>query len=157
MRTGENAFASPHDRPGGVNYPPGVVRTLIGCLKSALMDHSEFTDAFLDREYLKLNDEGTLNFIFTKERVQRAKELPVDEAEALLQKHHDALVEIYRDTTKRILIEAFYTELFEELADKDDEVALAFINLVLGRVRDEEAEKARVEEVRKFQAKRQKK
>jgi hypothetical protein len=121
------------------------------------MDHSEFTDAFLDREYLKLNDEGTLNFIFTKDRVQQAKDLPVDEAEALLQKHHDTLVEMYRDTTKRILKEAFYTELFEELSEKEDEVAFAFINLVLGRVRDEEAEQARVDEVKKFQAKRQKK
>lgn len=121
------------------------------------MDHSDFTDAFLDREYLKLDDEGPLNFIFGKNRVRAAKELPVDEAEALLQKHHQTMVDLYRDTTKRILMEAFYIELFEELADHDDEVAFAFINLVTGRVNDKEAELARVDEVKKYQARRKKK
>ncbi len=120
------------------------------------MDNSEFTDAFLDREYLKL-DEGALSFIFTRERVEQATGLSVDDAHALLQKHHDEMVALWRDTTKRILMDAFYTELFEELAGKDDDIAFAFINLALGRIQDEQAEAARVEEVSRFQARRRKK
>ncbi|MCB9932371.1 MAG: hypothetical protein H6841_03015 [Planctomycetes bacterium] len=117
------------------------------------MDVSDFNDAFLDSTYLKL-DQGALSFIFTAERVKAAQGLGVDAANALLQKHHAELVRLYGDTTRRILVEAFYNDLFEELADLPDEVAWTFINLALRRIEDAQVEAARVAEVKKYQAKR---
>ena len=145
------------------------------------MDTTDFNDAFLDSTYLKL-DEGALSFIFTPARVKAATAQSVDEADALLKKHQapsspfgssgagdliqlalsgalstgggTEVRKIYGDTTKRILIEAFYIELFEELAEQPDEVAYAFINLCLRRIEDPVVEEARVAEVRKYQAKR---
>ena len=120
------------------------------------METTDFNDAFLDSTYLKL-DEGALSFIFTKERVAAAQALSVDEANALLQKHHAELVKLYGDTTKRILLDAFYNDLFEELSAREDEIAFAFINLALRRIEDEEVEGARVSEVKKYQARLKKK
>lgn len=120
------------------------------------MDTTDFNDAFLDSTYLKL-DEGALAFIFTKEKVEAAQKLSVDEANALLQKHHGELVRIYGDATKRILLDAFYHELFEDLIARDDEVVYAFINLALRRIEDPEVEGARVAEVKKYQARMKKK
>ncbi|MCB9896019.1 MAG: hypothetical protein H6839_16415 [Planctomycetes bacterium] len=117
------------------------------------MEATDFNDAFLDSTYLKL-DEGALSFIFTPARVKAATALSVEQANLLVQDNHDALVKIYGDTTKRILIEPFYMELFEELAEQPDDVAFAFINLALRRVEDERVEAARVAEVKKYQAKR---
>jgi hypothetical protein len=117
------------------------------------MEAGDFNDAFLDSTYLKL-DRGALSFIFTPERVDAALKLSVDQASALMKKHHAALVKIYGDTTRRILIEAFYMELFEDLSNEPDEVAHAFINLCMRRIEDPEIEAARVAEVRKYQAKR---
>ncbi|MCA8914758.1 MAG: hypothetical protein KDB90_05040 [Planctomycetes bacterium] len=117
------------------------------------MEATDFNDAFLDSTYLKL-DEGALSFIFTPARVKAATALSIDEAGKLVKANHAALVKIYGDTTKRILIEPFYIELFEELAEQPDEVAYAFINLALRRVEDDEVEAARVTEVKKYQAKR---
>jgi len=117
------------------------------------MDQTDFNDAFLDSTYLKL-DKGALSFIFTPERVEAALKLSVDGAGALVKKHHAELVKTYGDTTRRILIEPFYMELFEELAEKPDEVAHAFINLAMRRVEDPEIEAARIAEVKKYQAKR---
>jgi hypothetical protein len=117
------------------------------------MDADDFNDAFLDSTYLKL-DKGALSFIFTPQRVEAALKLSVDQANALVKKHQAELVKTYGDTTKRILIEAFYMELFEDLSTKADEVAYAFINLAMRRVEDPEVEAARIAEVKKYQAKR---
>jgi hypothetical protein len=117
------------------------------------MDVTDFNDAFLDSTYLKL-DEGALAFIFTSDRVKAATALSTEDANRLVREHHAALVKMYGDTTRRILIEPFYIELFEELAAQPDEVAYAFINLALRRVEDEQVEAARVAEVKKYQAKR---
>lgn len=121
----------------------------------AAMDADEFTDAFLDSQYLRLTD-GALAFIFTKPRVQAAQALSVAEANALLQKHHAQLVKIYGDTTRRILGDAYYMNLFEQLFELDDEVAFAFINLALRRVEDPQIEAARVQAVTEYQRKRKK-
>ena len=112
---------------------------------------SDFEDAFLDSEYLKL-DEGALAFIFTKERVEAAKALSAEDASARLAKHHEELVRLYGEATKRILMDAFWHDLFEDLADREEDVMFAFINLALGRIEDEEVEAARVAEVKKYQA-----
>ena len=120
------------------------------------MTTTDFNDAFLDSTYLKL-DEGALAFIFSKERVEAAQQLSVEEANALLQKHHAELIRLYGETTKRIFIDAFYHDLFEDLSDRDDEVAHVFINLALGRIEDAEVEGARVAEVKKYQARMKKK
>lgn len=117
------------------------------------MQNQEFTDAFLDSQYLKL-DEGALSFIFTRERVDAAKLVSVDQARGFLKQHHDALVGLYGTVTKRILKDAFYMELFEELSELDDEVAFAFINLCLRRIEDPAVEQARVKAVQEYQAKR---
>jgi hypothetical protein len=117
------------------------------------MDVTDFNDAFLDSTYLKL-DQGALSFIFTAERVKAAEALSVQQANELLRKHHAELVRLYGNTTRRILVEAFYNDLFEELSELPDEVAWAFINLALRRIEDPEVEGARVAEVKKYQAKR---
>ncbi|MBZ0136861.1 MAG: hypothetical protein K8I27_10850 [Planctomycetes bacterium] len=116
----------------------------------------EFEDAFLDSTYLKL-DEGALAFIFTKERVQAALGISGGEAQALLDKHRDEMVRIYGETTKRILMDAFWHDLFEDLFEREDEVVFAFINLALGRIKDKDVEAARVAEVKKYQARLKKK
>lgn len=117
------------------------------------MQNQEFTDAFVDSQYLKL-DEGALSFIFTRERVDAAKLVSVDQARGFLKRHHDALVGLYGTVTKRILKDAFYMDLFEELSELDDEVAFAFINLCLRRIEDPAVEQARVKAVQEYQAKR---
>lgn len=117
------------------------------------MQNQGFTDAFLDSQYLKL-DEGALSFIFTRERVDAAKLVSVDEAVKMLARHHDHLVRLYGTVTKRILKDAFYMDLFEELSGLDDEVAYSFINLCLRRVQDAAVEQARVKAVTEYQAKR---
>lgn len=116
----------------------------------------DFDDAFLDSTYLKLDD-GALAFIFTKERVEAATAISPEEASALLDKHQDELVRIYGETTKRILMDAFWHDLFEDLFEREDEVVFAFINLALGRITDEKVEAARVAEVKKYQARLKKK
>jgi len=116
----------------------------------------DFEDAFLDSTYLKL-DEGALAFIFTKQRVEAAKGISPEEAKTLLGKHHAELVRIYGETTKRILMDAFWHDLFEDLFEREDEVVFAFINLALGRISDEAVEAARVAEVKKYQARLKKK
>lgn len=117
------------------------------------MEPTDFNDAFLDSTYLKL-DEGALAFIFTRPVVQAAQALSVEQAQAYLKKHHATLVSLYGSTTRRILMEAFYTDLFEELSVMDPEVVAAFINLALRRIEDEQVEAARVAEVQKYQARR---
>lgn len=117
---------------------------------------SDFEDAFLDSTYLKL-DEGALAFIFTKERVQAAQALSVEDAQARLAKHHEEMVRLYGETTKRILMDAFWHDLFEDLSDREEDVVYAFINLALGRISDDEVEAARVAEVKKYQARLKKK
>jgi hypothetical protein len=117
---------------------------------------SDFEDAFLDSTYLKL-DEGALAFIFTKERVEAAKGLSVEEARERLASHHEELVRLYGETTKRILMDAFWHDLFEDLAEREEDVVFAFINLALGRIEDAEVEAARVAEVKKYQARLKKK
>jgi hypothetical protein len=117
------------------------------------MATADFTDAFLDSQYLKL-DEGALAFIFSKDRVEAAKALDEAGAQALLETHHEHLVRLYGDVTRRILKDAFYMKLFEELSELEDEVAYAFINLALRRIGDERVEAARVKAVQDFQAKR---
>ena len=119
------------------------------------MEADDFTDAFLDSQYLRLT-EGALAFIFTKPRVQKAQALSPEQAGALLQKHHAQLVKIYGDVTKRILADAFYMKMFEELYDLPDEVAFAFINLALRRIEDTQVEAARVQAVTEYQRKRKK-
>jgi hypothetical protein len=120
------------------------------------MSQEEFNDAWLDTEYLKL-DEGVLAFVFTRERLDRALALSPDEARKMLEEHHDKLVAMYARTTHRILHDEFYTELFEELAEQPDEVVFPFVHLALHNISDAEAEAARVEVVKKFQSKRGKK
>lgn len=117
------------------------------------MSVADFTDAFLDSQYLKL-DEGALAFIFSRERVEAAKAVTPVQAQELLAAHHAELVRLYGDVTKRILKDAFYMKLFEELSELPDEVAFAFINLALRRISDERVEAARVKAVQDFQAKR---
>jgi hypothetical protein len=117
------------------------------------MEGTDFNDAFLDSTYLKL-DRGALSFIFTPQRVEAALKLSVPQAQALVHANREELARIYGDTAKRILNEPFYMELFEELSDRPDEIAYAFINLCMRRVEDEAVEAARVAEVRKYQAKR---
>lgn len=117
------------------------------------MQSQEFTDAFLDSQYLKL-DEGALAFIFTRERVNAAKAVSVETARQYLARHHGQLVGLYGTVTRRILKDAFYMDMFEQLAELDDEVAFAFINLCLRRTEDPEVEQARVKAVQEYQAKR---
>ncbi|MBX3472812.1 MAG: hypothetical protein KF754_00310 [Planctomycetes bacterium] len=117
------------------------------------MSNQGFTDAFLDSQYLKL-DEGALAFIFTRERVNAARALGADQAAAYLARHHDKLVRLYGDVTRRILKDAFYDSLFEQLSELEDEIAFAFINLCLRRIQDEAVEAARVQAVQEYQAKR---
>lgn len=117
------------------------------------MATADFTDAFLDSQYLKL-DEGALAFIFSKDRVEAAKALDEADAQALLETHHEQLVRLYGDVTRRILKDAFYMKLFEELSELEDDVAYAFINLALRRIGDEKVEAARVKAVQDYQAKR---
>ena len=117
------------------------------------MAAADFTDAFLDSQYLKL-DEGALAFIFSRERVEAAKAVDTARAKQMLAAHRDELVRLYGDVTRRILKDAYYMKLFEELSGLDDEIALAFINLALRRISDEKVEAARVKAVQDFQAKR---
>lgn len=119
------------------------------------MEKDAFNDAFLDREYLKL-DEGSLGFIFTEERLAVALAVSQREVSAMLRENHGRIVALYADTTKRILHEAFYTALFEELAALPDAIAFPFIHLALGRIEDAEVEAARVKVVKEFQSKRKK-
>jgi hypothetical protein len=119
------------------------------------MEPAEFNDAFLDTEYLKL-DEGALGFIFTPERLEKALACPQPDVLAMLQANHAEVVELFANTTKRILHEAFYMKLFEDLTALPDELAYPFIHLALRRVEDAEVEAARVAVVRAFQAKRKK-
>lgn len=116
------------------------------------MATADFTDAFLDSQYLKL-DEGALAFIFSRERVDAAKAMKPERASELLASHRDELVRLYGDVTRRILKDAFYMKLFEELSELEDDVAFAFINLALRRISDEQVEAARVKVVQEFQAK----
>src|SRR5690606_27537170 len=99
------------------------------------MEAEEFNDAFLDTEYLKL-DEGALGFIFTQERLEKALAVPQSEVQAMLQQHHAEVVELVANTTRRILHEAFYIKLFEDLTALPDELAYPFIHLALRRVED---------------------
>lgn len=117
------------------------------------MSNQGFTDAFLDSQYLKL-DEGALAFIFTRDRVQAAQQVSVDQARAWLDAHRPALVRLYGEVTRRILKEPFYDALFEQLSELDDEVAFTFINLCLRRIEDAEVEQARVAAVQEYQARR---
>ena len=117
------------------------------------MAEGGFTDAFLDSEYLKL-DEGALAFIFTRGRIEAAKALSEEEALALVDANRETLVKLYARATERILREAFYMDLFEELSELEDGIAFAFMNLALGRVQDAEVEAARVKVVAAYQAKR---
>lgn len=119
------------------------------------MTSPDFTDAFLDSQYLKL-DQGALSFIFTEARVNAALEMPPAKAREALKRHHAELVGLYGDVTKRILKDAFYMGLFEELSELEDEVAYTFINLALRRIEDPEVEAARVKAVQEYQAKRTK-
>lgn len=117
------------------------------------MSGTDFTDAFLDSQYLKL-DEGALSFIFSRDRVEAAMLLTVQQAGDLLARHHAQLVGLYGKVTRRILKDAFYMDLFEELAELEDDVAFAFINLALRRIEDPEVESARVKAVQEYQSKR---
>lgn len=119
------------------------------------MEKEAFNDAFLDREYLKL-DQGSLGFIFTEERLARALAQSRAEVSTMLRANHAQMVKLYADTTRRILNEAFYTALFEELSELPDELAYPFIHLALGRIEDDEVEAARVQVVKEFQSKRKK-
>lgn len=119
------------------------------------MSGGDFADAFLDSTYLKL-DEGALAFIFTRQRVEKASQLTTAEAAALVATHRDELVRLYAGTARRILKDAFYMQLYEELAELDDELAFAFINLCLRRVEDETIEAARRDVVVKIAASRKK-
>jgi lipoate-protein ligase A len=120
------------------------------------MSQEQFNDAWLDTQYLKL-DEGVLAFVFTRERLDRALEVPPEQAAEMLKQRHDQLVSLYARTTHRILHDEFYTELFEELADLPDDVVIPFVHLALRNIEDEQVEAARVEVVAKFQSKRKKK
>ncbi len=117
------------------------------------MAGTNFTDAFLDSQYLKL-DEGALAFIFSRDRVQTARAAKDADLTQWLQKHHAALVDLYGTVTRRILKDAFYDNLFEELSELPDEVATVFINLALRRIQDADVEAARVKAVQEYQAKR---
>ncbi len=119
------------------------------------MSGGDFADAFLDSTYLKL-DEGALAFIFTRQRVEKASQLSTAEAAALVAAHRDELARLYAGTARRILKDAFYMQLYEELAELDDELAFAFINLCLRRVEDETIEAARRDVVVKIAASRKK-
>ena len=114
------------------------------------MNETAFVDAFLDQQYLKL-DERALGFIFGPERLAAATSLPVAEAKALLAAHREQVLEIVVDTARRILRDTFYDRLFEELAALPGPVAGAFINLALGRVEDAGIEAARAETVKRIQ------
>ncbi|MCC6572173.1 MAG: hypothetical protein IT462_00145 [Planctomycetes bacterium] len=116
---------------------------------------ADFVDAFLDSTYLKL-DEGALAFIFTKERVKQAQALPLEKAKALVAANRDELAKIYSGVARRILKDAFYMNLFVELAELPDDIAFAFMNLCLRRVEDEQVEAARREVVSKIAAQRKK-
>ncbi len=117
------------------------------------MQNQGFTDAFLDSQYLKL-DEGALAFVFTRDRVEAAKQVSVEDAQQMLARNHDRMIRLYGTVTKRILKDAFYMDMFEELSELDDEVAFAFINLCLRRITDAKVEEARVNAVQEYQAKR---
>lgn len=119
------------------------------------MEASDFNDAFLDTQYLKL-DEGALGFIFTRERLAKALAVPAPEVKRMLADNHSALVDLMAVTTRRILHEAFYTQLFEDLAALPDEKAYPFIHLALRKLDDAEVEAARVKVVKAFQEKRKK-
>ncbi len=119
------------------------------------MEAPDFNDAFLDTQYLKL-DEGALGFIFTRERVAKALALSAPDAKRMLADNHGALVDLMAVTTRRILHEAFYTRLFEDLSALPDEQAYPFIHLALRRLDDPEVEAARVKVVKAFQDKRKK-
>lgn len=117
------------------------------------MAGTNFTDAFLDSQYLKL-DEGALAFIFSRDRVAAARAAEDADLAQWLQKHHATLVDLYGTVTRRILKDAFYDNLFEELSELDNEVATVFINLALRRIQDPDVEAARVKAVQEYQAKR---
>lgn len=117
------------------------------------MEPETFNDAFLDSQYLKL-DEGALGFIFTRERL--AKALTAGNVAGMLRDNHAALVDLMGETTRRILHEAFYTRLFEDLSALPDELAFPFIHLALRKLEDPDVEAARVRVVRAFQEKRKK-
>ena len=116
------------------------------------MAQDDFIDAFLDSQYLKL-DRGALDFIFTRERVERAMVVNEADVTALVETRRDELAAVYADTARRILVEPFYIKLFEALAELEDDLAVPFINLALGRVTDDEVEAARVAVVKEFQSK----
>jgi hypothetical protein len=120
------------------------------------MSEAGFHDAWLDTEYLKL-DEGALGFVFTRQRLEAALAVEPERVREMLEAKRDELAALYARVTHRILHDEFYTELFEELAELPDEMVFPFIHLVLGRVSDETIEAARVEVVRKFQEKRKRK
>jgi hypothetical protein len=117
------------------------------------MNEESFHDAFLDSEYLKL-DEGALGFIFTQQRLERALECGDDDVRAMINARRPELVSLVAETAGRILREAFYTRLFEELSELPDELAIPFIHLALRRVTDPEIEAARAQVVREYQARR---
>ena len=119
------------------------------------MEPEQFNDAFLDTEYLKL-DEGALRFIFTPDRVDAALACPEADVRRMLADHHAQVVELFAATTRRILQEAFYMKLFEDLSGLQDHLAYPFIHLALRRIEDAEVEAARVAVVKAFQAKRKK-
>lgn len=117
------------------------------------MDPTGFTDAFLDSQYLRL-DEGSLGFIFTPQRVRQAAQVPATELEPLLAANRAEMARLYGDVTRRILKDAFYDRLFEELAELPEDHATLFINLALRRIQDSDVEAARVSAVREYQARR---
>jgi hypothetical protein len=119
------------------------------------MEPEQFNDAFLDTEYLKL-DEGALRFIFTPERVEAALACPPAQVQQMLTDHHAQIVELFAATTRRILHEAFYMKLFEDLSSLQDHLAYPFIHLALRRIEDAEVESARVAVVKAYQARRKK-
>lgn len=114
------------------------------------MNQTEFVDAFLDRQYLKL-DERALGFIFGPERVAAASAQPLPQATAQLAALRERMQHLVVETSRRILRDAFYDRLFEELAALPEPEAGAFINLALGRTADAGIEAARAEAVRQIQ------
>jgi hypothetical protein len=117
------------------------------------VEEPETFDLHLDSQYLKL-DEGALSFIFSRALVEKAKALGVQEAQALVRAHHAKLVEMMGTVTARILKDAFYTDLFEQLARQPEDLSLAFVNLALRRVEDEAVEAARAGAVAAYLKKR---
>jgi hypothetical protein len=117
------------------------------------MEPTDFSDAFLDTEFLKL-DEGALGFIFTRERLAGALDVEKPQVQAMLRENHAEVVDLFANTTRRILNEAFYMKLFDDLSALPDELAVPFIHLALRKIEDSEVESARVKVVREFQSKR---